>query len=92
MTCACKKNNWVRFTSPNDNWPHCVAEHHPDCPESDWREYTKLSCSDGGSFICEPKDAADIINDQIDGDVGYQSEIVRMPRDVFEKLPEFDGF
>jgi hypothetical protein len=87
---ACICSNWVRFVLPNDQWKHCIAQHHPDCPAADWREYTRLSY-DGGSFIMENQDAEDLLRDSTDGDIKYTSEKVMMPHDVFEKLPDFEG-
>lgn len=47
--------------------------------------YTKVTYQDGRFCICEPKDVPDMTA----GSDGFRTEEVRMTRQEFEALPEF---
>ncbi|SEU40189.1 hypothetical protein SAMN03159335_06225 [Burkholderia cepacia] len=49
--------------------------------------YIKITFSDGGYCICEPKD----VDDMITGADGYTLDEVQMTEADFNALPEFQG-
>lgn len=65
-----------------------MSEHHPHCPDFKLEEFVKVS-HDGVGFVCEQRH----LMDMTEGDTGaYTITTVKMTRDQFENLPEFEGF
>lgn len=90
--------NWARADiSPykirrRDGTP-LVTEHHPNCPHynDSLMDVWKVTHDGQSCYMDNERDA----NDAADADVGGDTISIvkeRMHREVFENLPEFDGF
>jgi hypothetical protein len=90
MTCECL--TWCRVPEEPNTYGgrYQMSEHHPNCPAYKDEEFTVLEY-DGTRATCEPQDARDIIENE-GGSTPYKISTVRLSRDQFEKLPDFEGF
>ena len=74
----------------NGKWPE--SDHSPACPEYKRRHYFRITAKgdNGPSCILDSKSA---VIDFVDGEPEeYDVKTVRITRDQYEKLSEFEGF
>jgi len=82
MTTQCECLTWAREGGSNP------SDHHPRCPEYKLETFAEME-HDGAKCIVELREVAGIIGDE---DCAYTVRRVRMTRDQFNRLPEFEGF
>lgn len=82
MTCICK--NWARI--PKNSLP--ISNHAQGCPEYKSEKFMRLTL-DGIKCIMEIREAEAMMEED---DSPYQTEIVEMTRDQFDRLDDFCGF
>lgn len=87
--CECKQ--WARIDPPG----HPATNHHPNCPHVNdslidvWRLH--LPGEKGGMVFDQHSHAVDAQEYEAVGD-GLEITPEKMHREVYERLPEFEGF
>ena len=83
--CLCKENHWCRTWEEPQNGEYPCSEHAQGCNEYKLETFVRV-CYDGSCVIVE---IDEVKNYKIDG-ATFQN--VKLTRDQFEKMPEFQGF
>lgn len=89
--CLCRKNQFLRDPyTEGQQGKYSMPNHHPDCDAYKTENFLRIEI-DGSWCICELHD--------LDGMVEGESEpervklsLVKLTRDQFERLPEFQGW
>jgi hypothetical protein len=83
----CNCQTWARVPTGNFNYPQ--PNHHPDCEDYKLEPFVRIEHCDGGHCVMEPREAAGFV---ADGGGEYTTTDIRLTRDQFDKIKDFEGF
>lgn len=83
---ACECLGWARTDGR-------LTDHHPDCEQFEELRYLKVACH-GGHYTVAFSGFPEIVHefDECDDDLEVTLSIVKMTKEEYERLPEFNGF